>query len=114
MSEPAVTNDMVELNGGAEQPVLNGETENGEYSKILNPKPTRKITHSPPPFRPTDKSPGSVEDKTPDSALDNDPKKGSTSVVVGSGSASASRGKKRKKAPRDATAPKQPLTGYFR
>lgn len=89
MSETVVTNDMVELNGGSEQPVLNGETENN-------------------------KSPGSIEDKLPDSALDNDPKKGQTSVVASSGTASASRGKKRKKAPRDATAPKQPLTGYFR
>nr|XP_012139631.1 PREDICTED: high mobility group protein 20A isoform X2 [Megachile rotundata] len=63
----------------------------------------------------TNKSPGSGEDKTPDSICDNGIKKNNATSVVGSNTTNTTnRAKKRKKTPRDATAPKQPLTGYFR
>lgn len=61
----------------------------------------------------SDKSPESGEDKTPDSICDNGVKK-NTSVIGSNTTNTTNRAKKRKKAPRDATAPKQPLTGYFR
>lgn len=57
-----------------------------------------------------DKSPVSLEDKAPDSVCDNSVKKNTT----GNSNSNTNRAKKRKKTPRDATAPKQPLTGYFR
>ncbi|XP_068982998.1 high mobility group protein 20A [Bombus flavifrons] len=92
MSESALINDVPESNGGSEQPVYNGETE--EH---------------------TNKSPGSGEDKTPDSICDNGVKKNNTASAVASNTTNTTnRAKKRKKIPRDATAPKQPLTGYFR
>ncbi|XP_043598647.1 high mobility group protein 20A [Bombus pyrosoma] len=92
MSESALINDVPENNGGSEQPVYNGETE--EH---------------------TNKSPGSGEDKTPDSICDNGVKKNNTASAVASNTTNTTnRAKKRKKIPRDATAPKQPLTGYFR
>lgn len=62
-----------------------------------------------------DKSPGSGEDKAPDSVCDNGVKKNNITSGVGNNTTNTTnRAKKRKKAPRDATAPKQPLTGYFR
>lgn len=62
-----------------------------------------------------DKSPGCGEDKTPDSICDNGVKKNNTASAVASNTINTTnRAKKRKKIPRDATAPKQPLTGYFR
>lgn len=61
-----------------------------------------------------DKSPGSAEDKAPDSVCDNGVKKNNASGVGSNTTSTTNRSKKRKKAPRDATAPKQPLTGYFR
>ncbi|XP_043263228.1 high mobility group protein 20A [Colletes gigas] len=92
MSESAPVIDVPESNGGPEQPTFNGETEDH-----------------------TNKSPGSTEDKAPDSVCDNGIKKNNTTSVVGSNTTNTTnRSKKRKKAPRDATAPKQPLTGYFR
>ncbi|XP_003702935.1 high mobility group protein 2 [Megachile rotundata] len=92
MSEIAPINDVPESNGGPDQPTYNGETE--EH---------------------TNKSPGSGEDKTPDSICDNGIKKNNATSVVGSNTTNTTnRAKKRKKTPRDATAPKQPLTGYFR
>ncbi|XP_050489581.1 high mobility group protein 20A [Bombus huntii] len=92
MSESALINDVPESNGGSEQPIYNGETE--EH---------------------TNKSPGSGEDKTPDSICDNGVKKNNTASAVASNTTNTTnRAKKRKKIPRDATAPKQPLTGYFR
>ncbi|XP_034192085.1 high mobility group protein 2 [Osmia lignaria lignaria] len=91
MSEIAPINDVPESNGGPDQPIYNGETE--EH---------------------TNKSPASGEDKTPDSVCDNGIKKNNTSVVGSNATNTTNRAKKRKKAPRDATAPKQPLTGYFR
>lgn len=63
----------------------------------------------------SDKSPGSTEDKAPDSLCDNNVKK--NTAIIGTGNSNVNvtnRAKKRKKTPRDATAPKQPLTGYFR
>ncbi|XP_014597748.1 PREDICTED: high mobility group protein 20A [Polistes canadensis] len=93
MSETIVTNEISESNGGTDQqPTYNGETE--EHAN---------------------KSPGSAEDKAPDSLCDNGIKK--NTAIIGTGNSNVSvtnRGKKRKRAPRDATAPKQPLTGYFR
>ncbi|XP_015602820.1 high mobility group protein 20A isoform X2 [Cephus cinctus] len=93
MSESAAPSEIPESNGGPEPPAFNGETED----------------HS-------NKSPASGEDKVPDSVSDNNIKK--SNIVTGSGSTGSvntvNRGKKRKKVPRDATAPKQPLTGYFR
>ncbi|XP_017884850.1 high mobility group protein 20A isoform X2 [Ceratina calcarata] len=92
MSESTPVNDMPESNGGSEQAAYNGEAE--EHAN---------------------KSPASVEDKTPDSVCDNGVKKSNAiPVVVSNTNITTSRAKKRKKAPRDATAPKQPLTGYFR
>lgn len=59
-----------------------------------------------------DKSPGSTEDKIPELICENGTKK---NTPIGHNSTAAlNRGKKRKRAMRDATAPKQPLTGYFR
>ncbi|XP_011301487.1 high mobility group protein 20A [Fopius arisanus] len=88
MSESAGVSEATETNGDGGQPSFNGEAD--EHLQ---------------------KSPGSAEDKTterigPDSVSENASKKS----TPGSGN----RSKKRKKAPRDATAPKQPLTGYFR
>lgn len=92
MSESAPVNDVPESNGGPEQPTFNGETE-----EHIN------------------KSPGSGEDKAPDSVCDNGVKKNNITSGVGNNTTNTTnRAKKRKKAPRDATAPKQPLTGYFR
>lgn len=92
MSETVVTNEISESNGGTEQPTYNGETE--EHAN---------------------KSPGSTEDKAPDSLCDNGIKKNTTIIGTGNSNVNVTnRAKKRKKAPRDATAPKQPLTGYFR
>ncbi|XP_043511547.1 high mobility group protein 20A [Frieseomelitta varia] len=91
MSENALLTDVPESNGGSEQPTYNGETE--------------EHTH---------KSPESGEDKTPDSICDNGVKKNNSSVIGSNTTNTTNRAKKRKKAPRDATAPKQPLTGYFR
>ena len=63
----------------------------------------------------SDKSPGSGEDKIPDSICDNGIKKNNVTPIIGSNNTNTTnRAKKRKKTPRDATAPKQPLTGYFR
>lgn len=90
MSENALLTDVRESNGGSEQPIYNGEIE--------------EHTH---------KSSESGEDKTPDSICDN-VKKNNTSVIGSNTTNTTNRAKKRKKAPRDATAPKQPLTGYFR
>lgn len=87
MSENATGNDVSESNGGPEQAVFNGEAD--EHVA---------------------KSPGSTEDKAPDSAGD----KKNISPAGNSNSNATNRAKKRKKALRDATAPKQPLTGYFR
>lgn len=92
MSESTLVNDVSESNGGTEQPLYNGEVE--EHAN---------------------KSPGSVEDKVPDSICDNGVKKNTTASGIGNSTGNVpNRAKKRKKAPRDATAPKQPLTGYFR
>lgn len=79
------TNDMPESNGAIEQSAYNGETE--EHAT---------------------KSPISTEEKAPDSICDNGIKRSATS-----NSNAPNRAKKRKKTPRDATAPKQPLSGYF-
>ncbi|XP_076182313.1 high mobility group protein 2 isoform X2 [Ptiloglossa arizonensis] len=87
MSESAPVNDMPESNGGPEQPTFNGETEDHTRS---------------------------AEDKAPDSVCDNGVKKNNASGVGSNTTSTTNRSKKRKKAPRDATAPKQPLTGYFR
>jgi len=59
------------------------------------------------------KSPISTEEKAPDSVCDNGIKKNAT-IIGNSSTNTPSKAKKRKKAPRDATAPKQPLSGYFR
>lgn len=59
------------------------------------------------------KSPGSIDEKTPDSVHDNGENK-TTTATGNSNNTVPNRPKKRKKAPRDATAPKQPLSGYFR
>lgn len=59
------------------------------------------------------KSPVSTEEKAPDSVCDNGVKK-NAAITGNSSSNTPSKAKKRKKAPRDATAPKQPLSGYFR
>ncbi|KZC05823.1 High mobility group protein 20A [Dufourea novaeangliae] len=92
MSESALVNDVPESNGGPEQPIFNGEIEEHR-----------------------NKSPVSAEDKAPDSICDNGVKKNNTnSGIVSNTTSTSNRSKKRKKAPRDATAPKQPLTGYFR
>ncbi|XP_014477167.1 PREDICTED: high mobility group protein 20A [Dinoponera quadriceps] len=88
MSETAPTNDVPESNGTVEQPAYNGETE-----EHINKSPVSL-----------------VEDKIPDSVCDNSPKKNTSS----NNSSTTNRAKKRKKTLRDATAPKQPLTGYFR
>ncbi|XP_011860724.1 PREDICTED: high mobility group protein 20A isoform X2 [Vollenhovia emeryi] len=79
------TNDVPESNGAMEQPAYNGETE--EH---------------------TAKSPVSTEEKVPDSVCDSGVKRS----VTATGN-TPNRTKKRKKAPRDATAPRQPLSGYF-
>ncbi|XP_077256925.1 high mobility group protein 2 isoform X2 [Temnothorax americanus] len=79
------TNDVPESNGAMEQPAYNGEAE--EHAV---------------------KSPVSIEEKAPDSVCDNGVKRSATAT----GNA-PNRTKKRKKAPRDATAPRQPLSGYF-
>ncbi|XP_063984831.1 high mobility group protein 20A-like [Diachasmimorpha longicaudata] len=90
MSESVGVAEIVERNGDAGQASFNGETDDH-----------------------LQKSPGSTEDKAPErvgqDSVSENPSKKSTPT-----SGSASRSKKRKKAPRDATAPKQPLTGYFR
>lgn len=92
MSESASINDVLESNGASEQATYNGESE--EH---------------------TNKSPGSGEDKIPDSICDNGIKKNNVTPIIGSNNTNTTnRAKKRKKTPRDATAPKQPLTGYFR
>lgn len=90
MSEAVSTNDVPESNGAAEQPNFNRKDDC------------------------TSKSPMSGEDKAPDSV--SDAKKGAamSSGTNNIGNAIANKAKKRKKATRDATAPKQPLTGYFR
>ncbi|XP_050445028.1 high mobility group protein 20A [Cataglyphis hispanica] len=81
------TNDMPESNGAMEQSAYNGEAE--EHAA---------------------KSPVSTEEKAPDSVCDNGIKRN----AIASGNSNApNRTKKRKKTPRDATAPKQPLSGYF-
>jgi len=54
------------------------------------------------------KSPVSTEEKAPDSVCDNGIKRSATATGN-----TPNRTKKRKKAPRDATAPRQPLSGYF-
>lgn len=59
------------------------------------------------------KSPLTTEEKTQD-ATDNNNKKSSSASAGANPTVPANRGKKRKKPVRDATAPKQPLTGYFR
>lgn len=56
------------------------------------------------------KSPVSTEEKAPDSICDNGIKR--NAIATGNSNA-PNRTKKRKKTPRDATAPKQPLSGYF-
>lgn len=56
------------------------------------------------------KSPGSTEEKAPDSVCDNGIKR--NAIATGNNNP-PNRTKKRKKTPRDATAPKQPLSGYF-
>lgn len=97
MSEIIPTNDAaVELNGDTEQKSMNGEVEDA-------------------------KSPPSVEEKTADSLTDSSGNKktaagasSSTAVTSTPTANNTNRSKKRKKPPRDATAPKQPLTGYFR
>ncbi|XP_043785669.1 high mobility group protein 20A [Apis laboriosa] len=92
MSESVSINDVLESNGASEQATYNGESE--EH---------------------TNKSPGSGEDKIPDSICDNGIKKNNVTPIIGSNNTNTTnRAKKRKKTPRDATAPKQPLTGYFR
>lgn len=126
MSENVPINDMPESNGGSEQPSYNGETEehtskSNFLSKLLM-IPTSIFQKNISMYHYliaiiylSDKSPGSGEDKTPDSVCDNGIKKNNTASIVGSNTTNTtSRAKKRKKAPRDATAPKQPLTGYFR
>ncbi|XP_012220712.1 high mobility group protein 20A isoform X2 [Linepithema humile] len=87
MSETTPINDVSESNGAMEQHTYNGDVE--EH---------------------TTKSPISIEEKAPDSVYDNGVKK---NTGTGSSSNTPNRAKKRKKAPRDATAPKQPLSGYF-
>ncbi|KAK0175716.1 hypothetical protein PV327_009445 [Microctonus hyperodae] len=93
MNEGASLNDTSEINGDNEQRSLNGESEN----------------HN-------NKSSSNGEEKAPDAANENTGKKiastpGGSNTPVGN---TGNRSKKRKKTPRDATAPKQPLTGYFR
>lgn len=91
MSETVPTSDVPESNGATmEQPAYNGEAEER-----------------------TAKSPVSTEEKAPDSVCDNGVKK-NAAITGNSSSNTPSKAKKRKKAPRDATAPKQPLSGYFR
>ncbi|XP_066597930.1 high mobility group protein 20A [Prorops nasuta] len=91
MSEVASTNDVSDNKNALEQLNYNGNTEDS-----------------------TNKSP-SREDKPPDSMGDSNNKKNSSASNSGSSAISApTKPKKRKKIPRDATAPKQPLTGYFR
>ncbi|KAL0103090.1 hypothetical protein PUN28_017434 [Cardiocondyla obscurior] len=87
MSETNPANDLPESNSTMDQPAYNGEIE--EH---------------------TTKSPVSVEEKAPDSVCDNGIKRG---AIATGNSNTSSRMKKRKKAPRDATAPRQPLSGYF-
>lgn len=87
MSEAAPINDVSESNGAVEQHAYNGDVEE----------------HAP-------KSPISTEEKAPDSVYDNGAKK---NIGTGNSTSTPNRAKKRKKAPRDATAPKQPLSGYF-
>lgn len=84
MSEITPMNDVPESNGTMEQPAYNGETE--EHAA---------------------KSPN-IEEKAPDSVCDNGVKRTATG-----NNNMPNRTKKRKKAPRDATAPRQPLSGYF-
>jgi len=86
MSESTPTNDVPESNGAMEQPAYNGEAE--EHVA---------------------KSPVSTEEKAPDSVCDNGVKR---NAATGNND-TPNRTKKRKKAPRDATAPRQPLSGYF-
>lgn len=62
------------------------------------------------PFVSLAKSPVSTEEKVPDSVCDNGVKR---SAAATGNSNTPNRTKKRKKAPRDATAPRQPLSGYF-
>ncbi|KAG5310587.1 HM20A protein, partial [Acromyrmex insinuator] len=85
MSEITPMNDVPESNGTMEQPAYNGEIE--EHAA---------------------KSPVSTEEKAPDSVCDNGVKRSATATGN-----TPNRTKKRKKAPRDATAPRQPLSGYF-
>ncbi|XP_034947760.1 high mobility group protein 20A-like [Chelonus insularis] len=100
MSQETTKNEPIETNGTGDllnnQPSLNGDADDSH------------------------KSVGVIEEKPVDSSSENNVKKASSSVggntsntPVGGGS-SGGKPKKRKKAPRDATAPKQPLTGYFR
>ncbi|XP_072747933.1 high mobility group protein 20A [Anoplolepis gracilipes] len=81
------TNDIPESNGAMEQSTYNGEAE--EHAA---------------------KSPVSTEEKAADSVCDNGIKR--NAIATGNSNA-PNRTKKRKKTPRDATAPKQPLSGYF-
>ena len=56
-----------------------------------------------------------TEDKIQDGTSDINSKKTTPAPVAGANpTVPANRGKKRKRPVRDATAPKQPLTGYFR
>ncbi|KAL6261883.1 high mobility group protein 20A [Pogonomyrmex barbatus] len=86
MSEIAPTNDVPENNGAIEQSAFNGEAEHAA------------------------KSPIHTEEKAPDSVCDNGVKRSATAT---GNSNIPNRTKKRKKTPRDATAPRQPLSGYF-
>lgn len=114
MSETAPANKVAESNGTVEQPAYNGETEEhtSKYINSICAPPIyaqRQLTKLL--FVSLDKSPVSLEDKAPDSACDNSAQKTTTG---NSNNNTTTRAKKRKKTPRDATAPKQPLTGYFR
>ncbi|XP_043279697.1 high mobility group protein 20A isoform X2 [Venturia canescens] len=85
MSENPPLGDAPESNGVVEQSTFNGES--GDH-----------LPH-----------------KAPDMLSDNGVKKDPAPTgTVATPNSNQSRAKKRKKAPRDATAPKQPLTGYFR
>lgn len=90
MSENSTTNNISESNGVIDHPTFNGNADE---------QPA--------------KSPLITEEKTQDAA-DNNNKKAATPSSGATPTVPANRGKKRKKPVRDATAPKQPLTGYFR
>ncbi|XP_023290560.1 high mobility group protein 20A isoform X2 [Orussus abietinus] len=117
MSESTPMNQVPESNGGTESAGMNGEA--GEHpgmglGALVPPVELPPNSEDKPLDKISNDMPDNVLDKTPDSVSEGGAKKG---VVTPGGNGSAivaNRAKKRKKVPRDATAPKQPLTGYFR